>query len=252
MIPIRTEWHATTDVGAVRSVNEDRYFASADLGVWAVADGMGGMSRGDWASGQVVAALETLGRRASVDEMLGDVASALARANDLIFAEAEAQGNRMGTTAVVFVQRDLDFGLAWVGDSRAYLLRAGCLYRLSRDHSQVQEMVDAGLLEEAAAAKHPMRNVLTRAVGVVTPLAVDTVVNRLEPDDMVLLGSDGLYGVIGEGEMQDILTKLPIEAAAQAMLARCHQLGAPDNITFVAVSTFEVTLVQFGALEAED
>lgn len=251
MIPIRTEWHAVTDVGSVRTVNEDRFFVSEELGLWAVADGMGGMARGDWASGQVVAAFETLERHAGLADMLDAATAALARANDIILRESEVQGSRMGTTAVLLVVRDRDFGIAWVGDSRGYLLRGGCLYRLTRDHSQVQEMVDHGLLDDADAAKHPMRNVLTRAVGVVSPLAVDTAINQLEADDLVLLCSDGLYGVIGEAEMEDVLTRLPVQDAARAMIARCHQLGAPDNITLVAVSTVEVTLVQFGAMAPE-
>lgn len=251
MIPIRTEWHAVTDVGAVRTVNEDRYFVSEELGLWAVADGMGGMARGDWAASQVIGALELLTPQPDLQGMLDAATTALATANDHILRESEAQNSRMGTTAVLLIVRNRDFGIAWVGDSRGYLLRGGRLYRLTRDHSQVQEMVDHGLLDAADAAKHPMRNVLSRAVGVVTPLAVDTVVNQLEADDLVILCSDGLYGVIGEAEMEDVLTRLPVEEAARAMIARCHQLGAPDNITFVTISTVEVTLVQFGAAAPE-
>lgn len=247
MIPIRAEWQAVTDVGAVRKHNEDRYFASDGLGVWMVADGMGGLEKGDWASTQVVEAVAGLGYAESLEATLETIRGALEQANERILGEAERVGKQMGSTAVALVIRERRFGIAWVGDSRAYLLRGGRLYRLTRDHSQVQELVDHGVIDEAAAATHPLRNVLTRAVGVARPLVVDTMDDALLDEDFLLLCSDGLYGVIGEQEMEATLTSQPFEQAAHAMVERCHALGAPDNITLVGVSTAEVTLVQYGA-----
>ncbi|HUD29709.1 MAG TPA: protein phosphatase 2C domain-containing protein [Novosphingobium sp.] len=245
MIPIRAEWQAVTDVGAVRKHNEDRYFGSDPLGIWVVADGMGGLARGDWASTQVVDAVGALARSEGLDDTLETIRGALETANELILAESESVGKQMGSTAVALVIRERRFGVAWVGDSRAYLLRGGRLYRLTRDHSQVQDLIDHGVLDEAAAATHPLRNVLTRAVGVARPLQMDTMTDTLEDEDLLLLCSDGLYGVIGEQEMETTLARLSFERAAETMLARCHELGAPDNITVVGVSTSEVTLVQY-------
>lgn len=247
MIPIRAEWQALTDVGAVRKHNEDRYFGSDPLGIWMVADGMGGLERGDWASTQVVEAVGAVGWHDEVEGTLEAVRGALAQANETILAEAEKVGKQMGSTAVALVIRGRRFGVGWVGDSRAYLLRGGRLYRLTRDHSQVQDLIDHGVIDEAAAATHPLRNVLTRAVGVARPLQMDTMADTLQDDDLLLLCSDGLYGVIGEQEMEATLTSQPFGRAAETMIARCHELGAPDNITVIGVSTAEVTLIQYGS-----
>lgn len=250
MIPLKTEWHAMTDVGAVRDVNEDRYFASDSLRLWAVADGMGGMSCGDWAAMRVIDALAALDRSDDLDTMVGRAAAALESANRRILDESAARGEQMGTTAVLAVIRDDSFGVVWVGDSRAYLVRGGRLHRLTRDHSQVQELVDHGLLDEESAATHPLRNVLTRAVGVGAPLDLDMVSDTLRPDDLLLLCSDGLYGVLGEAEMELMLNSAAVEEAGPAMIARCHELGAPDNITLVAITATEPTLVHFGHIDS--
>lgn len=247
MIPIRAEWQALTDVGAVRKHNEDRYFGSDQLGIWMVADGMGGLERGDWASTQVVEAVGALTFEDSVEATLESIRSALAQANERILTEGETQGKQMGSTAVALVIRGREFGVGWVGDSRAYLLRDGRLYRLTRDHSQVQDLIDHGVIDEAAAATHPLRNVLTRAVGVARPLQMDSMTDALQDEDLLLLCSDGLYGVIGEQEMEATLSGQMFERAARMMIARCHELGAPDNITLVGVSTAEVTLIRYGS-----
>ncbi|MFC0206655.1 PP2C family protein-serine/threonine phosphatase [Novosphingobium soli] len=251
MIPIRAESQALTDVGAVRKHNEDRYFASDALGIWLVADGMGGLEKGDWAATQVVDAVAALPRADELDDTIEAIRAALVAANERILAEAEAVGKQMGSTAVALVIRGRRFAVAWVGDSRAYLLRESRLYRLTRDHSQVQDLVDHGVIDEAAAATHPLRNVLTRAVGVARPLQMDAMADALQDDDLLLLCSDGLYGVIGEQEMEATLSALPFGRAAEAMVARCHELGAPDNITVVGVSTSEVTLVHYGSAVPE-
>ncbi|SFG05376.1 protein phosphatase/serine/threonine protein phosphatase Stp1 [Novosphingobium sp. CF614] len=251
MIPIRAEWQAVTDVGAVRKLNEDRYFASDELGTWIVADGMGGLERGDWASTQVVEAVAGIGYDPSVAAMVERTRAALEMANERILAEAEQAGKQMGSTAVVLIIRERAFAVAWVGDSRAYLLRGNRLYRLTRDHSQVQELIDHGVIDETAAATHPLRNVLTRAVGVARPLVMDSITDTLQDEDLLLLCSDGLYGVIGEQEMEATLASQPFERAARIMVERCHELGAPDNITLIGVSTCEVTLVHYGAAGPE-
>lgn len=247
MIPIRAEWQALTDVGAVRKHNEDRYFGSDQLGIWMVADGMGGLERGDWASTQVVESIAGLAFQDGVSAMLEGVRGALEQANERILAEAESLGKQMGSTAVALVIRGREFGIGWVGDSRAYMLRSGRLYRLTRDHSQVQDLIDHGVIDDGAAATHPLRNVLTRAVGVARPLQMDTMTDALQDEDLLILCSDGLHGVIGEQEMEATLSGQSFERAAQTMIARCHELGAPDNITVVGVSTAEVTLIQYGS-----
>jgi serine/threonine protein phosphatase PrpC len=248
MIPLKTEWHAVTDVGVVRRVNEDRYLASDALGMWAVADGMGGMARGDWAAGMIIEVLSALSYQEDLRRAIDEATAALHQANARILHESSVVGEQMGSTIVLVAVRERQFAVMWVGDSRAYLIRDRRLYPLTRDHSQVQELVDRGVLDAEGAAKHPLRNVLTRAVGVGAQLEPDLAGGMLESDDLLLLCSDGLYGVLGEAEIQTILDREPIEQAGRTMISRCHALGAPDNITLVTLSLSESTLVQFEAI----
>lgn len=251
MIPLKTEWHAATDVGARREVNEDRYFASDALGLWAVVDGMGGTSCGDWAASRIIDELSALTPVDDLDGMIADAAGAIRKANSIIFNEAAARGDQMGSTAVVLVIRHDRFAVIWVGDSRAYLERGGRLYRLTRDHSHVQELIDGGLLSAGEAESHPLRHVLTRAVGVHEAIEIDMLRDTLQPEDLLLLCSDGLHGVIGETEIESILTSASLSEASRIMIERCHAKGAPDNITMVTVTASEPTLVRFGRLDPE-
>lgn len=250
MIPLRTEWQAQTDTGLVRQLNEDRYFASEAIGVWAVADGMGGHARGDWASTAVVDGLATVVPVADFDALLATVGDAIRTANGRIVAEAQASGAQMGTTVVALIVRDRRFGVIWAGDSRAYLLRHGELHRLSRDHSQVQELIDRDLLTIEGAATHPLRNVLTRAVGVTEPLDLDMITDTLLPDDVFMLCSDGLYGCMTDAEIAAQLKRSDHDDAIAAMVASCLERGAPDNVTAITVVATEPTLLHFGSLTA--
>ncbi len=248
MIPLRTEWHALTDTGLVREHNEDRYLAAEALGVWVVADGMGGMARGDWAATAVVDAIAGLQRVEDLEAMLAAVSEAICAANARVLTESTATGAQMGTTVVSLAVRDRRFGVIWAGDSRAYLLRDGMLHQLSRDHSQVQELIDRQLLTPEGAATHPLRHVLTRAVGVAEPLQLDMITDTLHPDDVFLLCSDGLHGVIDEPEITAQLRRIGSSDAAGAMVARCLERGAPDNVTVITVVATEPTLLHFGSL----
>lgn len=250
MIPLRTEWHALTDTGLVRQHNEDRYLAAEGLGVWVVADGMGGMARGDWAAAAVVDAIAGLQRVEDLDAMLAAVGDAIRSANARVLTESVATGAQMGTTVVTLTVRDRRFGVVWAGDSRAYLLRDGTLHQLSRDHSQVQELIDRQLLTPQDAATHPLRHVLTRAVGVAEPLELDMVTDSVHPDDVFLLCSDGLHGVIDAPEIAAELRRIGSSDAAGTMVARCLERGAPDNVTVITVVATEPTLLHFGSLAA--
>jgi serine/threonine protein phosphatase PrpC len=250
MIPLRTEWQAVTDTGLVREHNEDRYCASAALGLWAVADGMGGLARGDWAATAVVEAVEGLQRIDDFEAMLAATAAAIRTANRRILGESQARGSQMGSTVVALIVRDRRFGLLWAGDSRAYLLRHRQLHQLSRDHSQVQELIDRGLLTPAAAATHPLRHVLTRAVGVAEPLELDMISDAIEPGDIFLLCSDGLHGVIDDAEIVAQLETIDSAEATRAMVAQCIERGAPDNVTVVTIVASEPTLLHFASVSS--
>ena len=250
MIPLRTEWQAQTDTGLVREHNEDRYCAAESLGVWAVADGMGGLARGDWAATAVVDAISGLQRIEDFGAMLAAVSDAIRGANDKVLAESQAVGAQMGTTVVVLVVRDRRFGIIWVGDSRAYMLRDGQLHQLSRDHSQVQELIDRNLLTRDGAATHPLRHVLTRAVGVGDPIDIDMITDTMLPGDVFLLCSDGLHGVVDDLEITNQLESIESTDAVSAMVARCIDRGAPDNVTVVTIVATEPTLLHFGSVTA--
>ena len=234
---------ALSDVGRVRAANEDAFVAAPERGLWAVADGMGGHVNGQWASRTVA---QSLGDVDFVDDFDADsmrVADAIHAANGAIFAEASAAGKQMGSTAAALFLRERRFVVLWAGDSRVYLLRGGVLHRLTRDHTQVQEMVDRGLLSPEDAKNHPMSHVISRAVGVQAVLEVDAVADEVQAGDIFLLCSDGLYGVVSDEEIAEMLGANPPEAACQRLVKVCLERGAPDNVTVIAVQCDQITLL---------
>jgi serine/threonine protein phosphatase PrpC len=249
---LRLEGAALTDVGRVREANEDSYCARPDVGLWAVADGMGGHERGEWASAVICEALQRVTVSETFNDALAAVAEAIHAANAEIFAEASAKRQQMGSTVVAILLRDRSFGVLWAGDSRAYLLRGGRLHRLTRDHTQVQEMVDRGLLTAEAAAGHPMGHVLARAVGVRNALELDAIADEMLPGDVFLLCSDGLTGVLGEEEIAHLLGPDMSGGRPEPLVALCLERGAPDNVTVVTVTASEPTLLRFVSPIGED
>ena len=137
------------------------------------------------------------------------------------------------------------FAALWVGDSRIYLRRADMLVPLTRDHSQVQEMVDRGLIAPEEAADHPRGHVLARAVGVGARIAVDVVTDAVEPGDRFLLCSDGLSGQVTDPELGAILALPDQSEAIEALVARALDRGAPDNVTAILVGVQETTRLDF-------
>ncbi len=238
----RIEDSAVTHVGMVRSKNEDSHFTNLAAGVWVVADGMGGHTNGKLASEALIAAVEAVRMPDTLDRACEVASQAIHSANAAIFGHAQEAGVQMGTTVVAMVVREDEFAVLWAGDSRAYLYRAGQLIQLTRDHTQVQEMVDRGLLEATQAEDHPMKHVLSRAVGVQEELEIDAIRDRLEARDLFLLCSDGLYGVVGEAQIAQILAERGI-AAGEALIEASLALGAPDNVTVALVGVNEPTLL---------
>lgn len=246
---LRLEGTALTDVGQVRDANEDAFCARPDQGLWAVADGMGGHERGEWASAAICEALGQVAVDGDFTVALNAMADAIHGANHRIFAEASAKGEQMGSTIVAILMRERKFGVLWAGDSRAYLLRDGYLHRLTRDHTQVQEMVDRGLLTPEAAEGHPMGHVLARAVGVRDALELDAIADEMQPGDIFMLCSDGLTGVLDEQEIARLLDPASGPAAPDRLVKLCLERGAPDNVTVVTVSASEPTLLSFATPE---
>jgi serine/threonine protein phosphatase PrpC len=241
MSSLRFRTASRTHVGLVRSHNEDSFVAHEQAGVWAVADGMGGHENGQWASSTVA---DGLSARALTGDFNADVdalADAVQQANALIFSTAEAQGKKMGSTVVALYLNGDRFVCLWAGDSRVYLLRDGVLHRMSRDHTQVEDLVERGLITPEEAAHHPMSHVLSRAVGVEEVVNLDAVSDVALPRDVFLLCSDGLTGLVSEDEICERLSSYPAPAACDRLLELVLERGAPDNVTMVAVACEEVT-----------
>ena len=228
---------ARSHVGLVRGKNEDRYSARPDLGLWAVADGMGGSDDGAFAAGMITEALDGLEPPPPGGSLLPVLRAALSATNARLVAAAQGQGGRrmFGSTVVALLVHERHYMCLWAGDSRAYLLRRGRLHPLTRDHSLVQEMVDSGRLSADAANSHHRRNVITRAMGMDDSLVFESRHGRLAPGDRFLLCSDGLSGVMTDAEIEAVLRADSVHGAADWLLETVLQRGAPDNVTLVLI-----------------
>jgi serine/threonine protein phosphatase PrpC len=240
---MRVESGALTHVGKVRSNNEDSHLAREESGLWVVADGMGGHEGGEWASARIVEELGDIVLPTDLEVASGKVAEAIHAANAAVFRQAGRRGKQMGSTVVALLVRGDRFVVFWVGDSRAYLFRDGQLLRISRDHSQVQEMLDRGLISAEEAAGHPMSHVLARALGVSETLELDSRTGEVEPGDIFLLCSDGLHGFVPENEIARLLGRGDPDRTSEQLVELTLQRGAPDNVTVITVMFTEPTLL---------
>lgn len=229
---------ALTDRGIKRKHNEDAVVAVPAIGLWAVADGMGGHEAGDVASTMVTAALAKVSRPDNFSVFVDQVEDALNAVNQTLrdHSSREFEGRVMGATVVVMLATEGYGACLWAGDSRLYRLRGDDLEQISRDHSQVQRLVDAGLLSEDEAEHHPNANVITRAVGGSSHLVVDVVMFDIVPGDRFLLCSDGLYNEVPRDGIRDTLMAGTVDAAAQSLIDGAIAAGARDNVSVVVVS----------------
>jgi len=227
-----------THVGLRREINEDSLFAAPERGLWAVADGMGGHEAGEIASTMVTDALRCLPIVSDLDELAGRAVEALHQVNrDLVelARSGERKGQTIGTTVVGLAVANGSFRCFWLGDSRAYRLRDGEITRLSRDHSLVQDLVDAGMLKPEEADTHADANLITRAVGAADEIAVDIVSGNARPGDRFVLASDGLTRIVGDGELAAELERAPPAMAADNLIDMVLARGAPDNVSLIII-----------------
>ncbi|KQN22084.1 MULTISPECIES: PP2C family protein-serine/threonine phosphatase [unclassified Sphingomonas] len=220
-------------VGRVRSVNEDRLLDRADRGLWAVVDGMGGHSGGAAAAETVVDVLQALADDPAPINAAA-VRAAVSHANRAIY-DVHATS---GATIVIALIEGSEATIFWAGDSRAYLMRGGGsgggAEELTHDHSVVQEMIDAGVLTEAAADRHPQANVVTRALGVAPAVALDSVTTLVQPNDRLLLCSDGVSRSL---DPRDFATMpAAIGDMADRILENALQRDGSDNATLVVIA----------------
>ena len=193
---------AVTSRGNVRSHNEDAVLELPEVGLWLVADGMGGHKAGDVASNSIVTALSSLRRRGRPSALLDEIEDRLATVNERLYRTSLEEGTGVsGSTVAVLVALERHVLSLWAGDSRIYRCRAGRLAQLTRDHSETQEQVDEGVLSAEAAEKREVSNVITRAVGGAGELFLDLELTELQDDDCFLLCSDGLYRELPKGDL---------------------------------------------------
>lgn len=221
-----------TDVGCVRERNEDSLAVSPPL--FAVADGMGGHAAGDVASELAVKVLMKNAPTTADVDMLGE---AVIKANHAVINEAlRAELAGMGTTMTACVIEGTHLAIAHVGDSRAYLLHHGKLQQLTRDHSLVADMVEAGRLTEEEARVHPNRSIITRAIGSDPNMQPDLYEITASPGDRLLLCSDGLYSMVENSRIQSQLARIrDPQRCARALVNDAISAGGLDNVTVVVV-----------------
>ena len=238
------EYSSALDAGRARSNNEDAVVVDEPCGLAILADGMGGYNAGEVASGMATTFVAAeLGRwlrevkdQASVADLRRAMEICVDNANRAIFNAANANPNYagMGTTLVVAVLRPAQIIVGHVGDSRAYRFRGGRLQQLTKDHSLLQEQIDAGLItpEQAQYATH--KNLVTRAVGVEDTVLLEVHTHDVQPADIYLLCSDGLSDMLTDGEIAQILgVSAPLTETSQALVDAANAAGGRDNISVI-------------------
>jgi protein phosphatase len=223
-------------VGLTRKINEDSLLARPEIGLWAIADGMGGYGGGDVASRAVVDALGTIAPNPSAADFLGEFEQRIMRVNaDLRALSHSHDAAVIGTTLVTLMIHNDHFACVWCGDSRAYLRRRDELSRVSRDHSEVQELIDRGLLDEEGARIWPRRNVVTRALGATDEAELELVDGPIYTGDRFLLCSDGLTAHVRDEEIAALIAQGEPQKACDDLLHLTLDRGARDNVSIIVV-----------------
>lgn len=247
---------ARTDVGRVRQNNEDNYCALLAPntprgvgGVLAVADGVGGHQAGERASQMAVEGVTRLlgknsasaGRGLSVKQREKQLREAAIKINGDVFAAADTVSSRgMGTTLSIAVVEGKTVSIGHVGDSRVYLQRNGSLKQITPDHSWVAEEIERGTMTREEAARHPRRNLLTRAVGTQPEVEPSTLSVSLEPGDILMLCSDGLHGLVKDDRIAAVLSSKEPDQAVKVLVDMANSAGGTDNVTVIVAKVVSV------------
>jgi serine/threonine protein phosphatase PrpC len=220
-------------VGLRRKLNEDRVLERPECGLWAVADGMGGHDAGEVASAAIVDALAALPTTTNANDLVAAAERALVEVNGLLLtlAKADKRPKIIGSTVVGLVIAANEYCCFWAGDSRAFRVRGAEIQQLTRDHSLVQDLVEAGLVAREDAESHPDANVVTRAVGGATELSIDCVSGEARHGDIFLLASDGLTRVVDPDEMVHAIRCMNPAQAIASLIELVLSRGAPDNVS---------------------
>ncbi|MBI3560583.1 MAG: serine/threonine-protein phosphatase [Gammaproteobacteria bacterium] len=235
--PLQWLSSSATDMGTVRKMNEDAVLSRPEIGVWVVADGMGGHEAGNIASRIVVEAFTDMVKPAFLDDLVTSIETKLHDANSrlLEYSEIMLEGRVVGSTFVCLAIHGQIGVCLWAGDSRLYRYRNNQLTQLSRDHSYVAELLEQGSISPQEALNHPEANVITRAIGTSQELYIDLDVFSLQLGDIYLLCSDGLYNAI---DLQNIIKQLShpdLESTVKGLIDDALSRGAADNVSAIVV-----------------
>lgn len=227
-----------SDVGRVRSVNEDACLDLPRAGLWAVADGMGGHDAGDVASRMVIEALARLDSPPDLGPFVAAARDALQTVNQRLRDEAALRRVRtIGSTVAVCLSRAHDCAVLWAGDSRIYLYRDAHLRQITHDHTQVEALRAQGYLTAEEARHHPAHHLITRAVGAADRLELDETRVDVRDGDIFLMCSDGLTNEVEDTSIALALTHAAddVDAAAHALVAAALGNGARDNVSVIVI-----------------
>jgi protein phosphatase len=250
---MKIAYQALTDVGRKRKGNEDSVFVNPEQSLFVVADGMGGHAAGEVASRVAVEAINEFVCLTSGDEDItwpfgldenvsfdgNRLKSAIQYANRKVLEATRERKEYLGmaTTVVAVLVDGESANLAHVGDSRVYLVRGGALTQLTSDHSWVNEQLESGILSPEQARSHPLRNVVTRALGGKPGLSVDLQEHKAQPGDVLLLCSDGLTTMVPDADILRVVGEAQgdIEVAARSLVDEANGRGGEDNITVLLI-----------------
>lgn len=242
-----------TDIGLRRKHNEDHIGFDQQLGIAVLADGMGGHQAGEVAAHMAVdTVMEKLQnlceRKSSVpitsSQLLEFVSNTISHSNNMIFSAAESidENKGMGTTLVAAVIKDSRIYAGHVGDSRLYLFRDRALRRITRDHSLVQDLIDKGFYTEEEAKTASVGHIVTRALGTKAEVEVDTVEHDAEPNDILLLCSDGLSDMVADWQIEETLAdpRTDLNQTAKMLITLANRNGGKDNISVILMHVQQV------------
>lgn len=237
-----------SDVGLVRAINEDRLLSNKESCVWLVADGMGGHAAGDFASQAIVSQMETLGVPVSFEDLKGRFIERLYRANQKILMHASELGRgTIGSTIVALLVHQDSFACIWSGDSRLYLLRNGTLRRISKDHTEVQALLDQKVITPEAAETWERRNVITNAIGVTEIPVFELREGEVADGDRFLMCSDGLTEYLTDPEIESLLMQsgVPLQDLCDYAVNTAVERGGKDNISVVITDCHKASASEF-------
>lgn len=236
--PYATTSAVASHRGAVRPINEDAVLDAASVGLWAVADGVGGADAGDRASMAVVETLALIPHPRHAADLLASTRAAIEDVNRRLIAESRRLESSRGiaSTVVCLMIFENRFFCMWAGDSRLYRWRDRQIEQISRDHSEVQRLVDSGAISPADAPGHPLAHVITGAVGIEPVLQLDCIEGDVRPGDRFLLCSDGLNRVVSDSEIGLVIGLVSPKEAVHHLIQMALDRGAPDNVSVAAIS----------------